>query len=399
MEEILVIVGQRDMAATTTVASDQALLRLARCPRCGYDLRGTTGTWAEQCPLQGTCAECGLQFVWAEVLHPEKFEPQWCVEFAPGLWEALRACVRTFVRSFWPFGFWRALKMSMPIRWRRLVMYTAILCLPLLASYVTIQSVAAIRVRFDLQQSLQEQQRILPQAIAQIQRILATQQVDAQERQMWLMQIRATQVEMMIGYSMNHSYLTATTEAVLTPLRSRSSGTYTGQLGVMPYPAPSDLHSSLFEQRFSYLTSVATRSPAELTIGWLGLGVWLWLLLPPSFVFLPISRRRAKVRWGHIARASAYGFFIPVTAIVGSLLCISIGYALDAFFDPMLRFAHLLSRYFMPAMIVTWWATSMRHYLRMPHSWFVAVVLSGMLFLLYLAALWLLFPDFLLALW
>jgi hypothetical protein len=387
------------MTATAPVTSEQILAGRARCPRCGYDLRGAIGTWTEQCPLHGTCAECGLQFVWAEVLHPEKFEPQWCVEFAPRRGILFRASLATFIRSFWPFGFWRALRMSMPIRWRRLVPYIAILCFPLLASYVTIQSVAAIRVRFDLQETLEEQQRSLPQAIAQIQRYLASQQVDAQRRQMWLMQIRATQVEMMIGYSMSHSYLTATTEAVLTPLRSRSSGTYTGQLGVMPYPAPSDLHSSLFEQRLSYLPSVATRSLVDLNIAWFGLGVWLWLLLPLSFVFLPMSRRRAKVRWGHIARVSAYGFFIPVTAIVGSLLCISIGYAMDAFFDPMLRIAHLLSRYFMPAMIVIWWATSIRHYLRMPHSWFVAVLLSGMLLLLYLAALWFVFPDFLLALW
>ncbi|MFB3106690.1 MAG: hypothetical protein ACE1ZA_17450, partial [Pseudomonadales bacterium] len=96
---------------------------------------------------------------------------------------------------------------------------------------------------------------------------------------------------------------------------------------------------------------------------------------------------------------SAYGFFIPVTAIAGSMLCISIGYALDAVFDPMLRCAHVLSRYFMPAMIIIWWASSIRHYLRIPHSWFVAVLLSGMLLLLYLAALWFAFPDFLLALW
>ena len=399
MDEVPIIVGQGDMTATAPVTSEQNLAGRARCPRCGYDLRGAIGTWADQCPLVGTCTECGLRFVWAEVLHPEKFEPQWCVEFTSGMRRIIQASASTFIRSFWPFGFWRVLKMSMPFRWRRLVMYIVILCLPLLASYVTIQSVAAIRVRFDLQETLEEQQRSLPQAIAQIQRFLASQQVDAQRRQMWLMQIRATQVEMMIGYSMSHSYLAATTEAVLTPLRSRSSGTYTGQLGVMPYPAPSDLHSSLFEQRLSYLPSVARRSLVDLTIAWFGLGVWLWLLLPLSFVFLPVSRRRANVRWGHIARVSAYGFFIPVTAIAGSMLCISIGYALDPLIDLMLRCAHVLSRYFMPAMIIIWWATSIRHYLRMPHSWFVAVLLSGMLFLLYLAALWFIYPDFLLALW
>ncbi len=399
MDEVPVIVGQGDMTATAPVTSEQNLAGQARCPRCGYDLRGAIGTWTEQCPLQGTCAECGLQFSWAEVLHPEKFEPRWCVEFAPGMRRIIQASASTFIRSFWPLGFWRALKMSMPIRWRRLVMYIAILCLSLLASYVTIQSVAAIRVRFDLQETLDEQQRSLPQSIAKMQGMLSSPRVSPQTRQLLLMQIQSMQSAMIIGYSMSHSYLTATTEAVLTPLRSRSSGTYTGQWGVMPYPAPSNLHSSLFEQRFSYLTSVATRSLVDLTIGWFGLGVWLWLLLPLSFVFLPVSRRRAKVRWGHIARVSAYGFFIPVTAIVGSLLCISIGYALDALFDPMFRIAHVLSRYFSPAMIVIWWATSIQHYLRMPHSWFVAVLLSGMLFLLYLAALWFADPDFLLALW
>lgn len=401
MDEVPIMVGQGDMTATAPLTSEQNLAGRARCPRCGYDLRGAIGTWADRCPLQGTCTECGLQFTWAEVLHPEKFEPRWCVEFAPGMRRSVlvRASLATFIRSFWPFGFWRALKMSMPIRWRRLVTYIAILCLPLLASYVTIQSVAAIRVRFDLQETLEEQQRSLPQAIAQMQRYLVSQQVGAQQGQMWLMQIQSMQSAMIIGYSISHSYLTATTEAVLTPLRSSSSGTYTGQWGVMPYPAPSNLHSSLFDQHFSYLTPVATGSLVDLTIVWFGLGVWLWLLLPLSFVFLPVSRRRAKVRWGHIARVSAYGFFIPVTAIAGSLLCISIGYALDALFDPMLRIAHVLSRYFMPAMIIIWWATSVRQYLRIPHSWFVAVLLSGMLFLLYLAVLWFVYPDFLLALW
>ena len=36
----------------------------AKCPRCGYDLRGAIATWTEQCPLHGTCAGCGLQFAW-----------------------------------------------------------------------------------------------------------------------------------------------------------------------------------------------------------------------------------------------------------------------------------------------------------------------------------------------
>ncbi len=369
-----------------------------RCPRCGYDLRGAIGTWTEQCPLHGTCAECGLQFVWAEVLHPEKFEPQWCVEFAPGMRRIIQASASTFIRSFWPFGFWRALKMSMPIRWRRLVMYIAILCLPLLASYVTIQSVAALRVRSNIGQILTITRQGIAQSIIQLQQ--SSYPPDAPwQRQLVLSEIQRLQALMATGDSINHSPIDAVIEAVLTPFNKRSRGTINLQGTVAPYPGPRQLHSRVLQEDVFSVTSLTGRHRIDLTIAWFGLGVWLWLLLPLSFVFLPMSRHRAKVRWGHIARVSAYGCFIPVTAIAGSLLCISIGYALDPLIDPMLLCAHVLSRYFMPAIIIIWWASSIQHYLRIPHSWFVAVLLSGMLFLLYLAALWFAFPDFLLALW
>ena len=75
----------------------------AKCPRCGYDLRGAIETWREQCPLTGRCNECGLDIKWAEVLHPEKFEPLWCVEFARAGNRLSVTCGKTYIRSFWPF--------------------------------------------------------------------------------------------------------------------------------------------------------------------------------------------------------------------------------------------------------------------------------------------------------
>ncbi|MCH7849755.1 MAG: hypothetical protein IIB53_15515 [Planctomycetes bacterium] len=400
MDEVPIIVGQGDMTATAPVTSEQNLAGRARCPRCGYDLRGAIGTWTDQCPLHGTCTECGLQFAWAEVLHPEKFEPRWCIEFAPGMRRGvlLRASLATFIRSFWPFGFWRALKMSMPIRWRRLVMYIAILCLPLLASYVTIQSAAALRVRSNIAQILTTTRQEIAQSIIRLQQSYVPPDAPWQ-RQSVLAEIQRLQAIMAAGDSINHSPLDAVIEAVLTPFSKRSRGIITLQGAVIPYPGPRRLHSRALQEDVFSVNPLTGRPRIDLTIAWFGLGVWMWLLLPLSFVLLPVSRRRAKVRWGHIARVSAYGFFIPVTAIVGSMLCISIGYALDPLIYLMLRCAHVLSRYFMPALIIIWWATSIRHYLRMPHSWFVAVLLSGMLFLLYLAALWFIYPDFLLALW
>lgn len=397
MDEVPVIVGQRDMTATAFVTFEQNLAGRARCPRCGYDLRGAIGTWGEQCPLQGTCTECGLQFAWAEVLHPEKFEPRWCVEFALRRGVLFRASLATFIRSFWPFGFWRTLKMSMPIRWGRLVMYIAILCLPMVGSYVTIQSFAALSVRSKIGQTLTTTRQGIAQSIIQLQQ--SSYPPDASwQRQSVLSEIQKLQAMMAAGDSINHSPTDAVIEAVLTPFSKRSGGTINLQGVVLSYPGPRQLHSRVLQENVLSVSWLTRRHRTDLTIAWFGLGVWLWLLLPLSFVFLPMSRRRAKVRWGHIARVSAYGCFIPVTAIAGSMLCISIGYALAPLIDPMLRCAQVLSRYFVPTLIIIWWASSIRQYLRIPHSWLVAVLLSGMLSLLYLAALWFAFPDFLLAL-
>lgn len=51
------------------------------CPRCGYDLRGTTYTWQDACPLSGVCPDCGHEFDWVNVFrarrHSSLLEHQW----------------------------------------------------------------------------------------------------------------------------------------------------------------------------------------------------------------------------------------------------------------------------------------------------------------------------------
>lgn len=44
---------------------------LPACPACRYDLSGQVATWdaAEQCPLSGTCPECGESFEWWFVIR------------------------------------------------------------------------------------------------------------------------------------------------------------------------------------------------------------------------------------------------------------------------------------------------------------------------------------------
>lgn len=372
----------------------------AKCPRCGYDLRGAIETWKEQCPLLGICTECGLEIKWAEVLHPEKFEPQWCVEFVPSRKLFLQSCGKTLLRSFWPFHFWHALKMSMPIRWRQLVTYIVVLFMPLLIGYVTLQTTAAFRMRYDLEQSMAQQQQSLSQSLAQMQMMMSSQRLTTQQRQQIILQTQNLQQIVNTGYSINHSYLSAVIEMVVSPLGQTSSGTTTsGLIGVWPYTSPIECHPWLFELRLGYLTSVSSKHKLYLIVVWFGLSMWLWFLFPFSFVLLPVSRRRAKVRWSHVLRVTIYGCFIPISAITVSMFAIAIGYAFENTFGSMIQIVQLSSRYFMTTLIIIWWATAIKRYLHILHSWAVACLLSIMLFFMYLGVLWAVFPDFLLALW
>ncbi len=68
------------------------------CPRCSYDL---TGQSEKRSGDDGTCAECGITFLWREVLDPEIATPHWFIESRAGSWRL----PRTLVRSFTPRRF------------------------------------------------------------------------------------------------------------------------------------------------------------------------------------------------------------------------------------------------------------------------------------------------------
>jgi len=74
----------------------------ARCPRCGYDLRGAVATWNDTCPMSGTCTECGLFFEWAELFSAVFAMPPWCVEAAQRRRRLPGQAVATFARSWLP---------------------------------------------------------------------------------------------------------------------------------------------------------------------------------------------------------------------------------------------------------------------------------------------------------
>ena len=88
------------------------------CPRCGYDVSGVVPKWTEKCPLEGTCSECGLVYLWVDIFRPERLHPAWSFEHVKR--KRVRAFFRTVIRAFRPASIWREMSISAPIRLGRL---------------------------------------------------------------------------------------------------------------------------------------------------------------------------------------------------------------------------------------------------------------------------------------
>ena len=95
------------------------------CPLCDYNLRGLT---------EPICPECGYRFDWSELLDPKRRAHAFLFEHHPE-------------RNAWSFGttllaglhaatFWRAIYPTQPSRPRRLLIYAAITCLPLIVMWI-----------------------------------------------------------------------------------------------------------------------------------------------------------------------------------------------------------------------------------------------------------------------
>lgn len=101
-----------------------------KCPRCGYDQSGLIATWKAQCPLDGRCSECGLDFRWTEVINAHMSVLPGFIEHEPRGRLGSRvfvAAVRTFVWTVLPWRFWSRVKLHHPIRKRRWVVWTLVM--------------------------------------------------------------------------------------------------------------------------------------------------------------------------------------------------------------------------------------------------------------------------------
>ena len=279
----------------------------------------------------------------------------------------------------------------MALRWRRLLLYGASLLLALSFGYVAMRAMVAVRVRYQLQQELTDYKRTFQKDAANFQRWMASSKDRLDPAQLWQMnkQLQWMQAQANVPSGVNHSYAAAIAEAVLTPWSSTSSGTITWAGTSDPYPGPRELYTvKLADSGIRWLD----RRETAITRRWVLLAGWLWLLLPLSFVVLPVSRRRAKVRWAHLGRVTGYGSFVFFSLLLASLLLRAIGVMWESGQGGSFAAVHLLWRWVPIPMLMVWWWAATSRYLCLPHGWAVVGLLSVLCALLFLAAVILLVP-------
>lgn len=77
------------------------------CPKCAYDQSGEIATWSTQCPTQGTCPECGIDLIWADIFDPSRVSLDWYTEHASTKRAMLRRTTPTLWKLLIPNHYWR----------------------------------------------------------------------------------------------------------------------------------------------------------------------------------------------------------------------------------------------------------------------------------------------------
>jgi hypothetical protein len=334
---------------------NHAITPAARCPRCGYDQRGILATWIEQCPLEGTCAECGLAIQWAELLSVKLQRPRWCIEYAASPRDWLRRMMANLALVFAPWAMWRSLKMTDPPRIRRLITG------PMLA-FILLTGIGLATMRIN-----KAAERYFSFA------------------QGW-------------GITMNVSFLKVGLQNVFLPWSRTSPGTYT-ETGMQmingtpttvtittAFPAPASMPTLFLISNNKTMGNLWWRSghgsEPRLVIGPLVFTLSMIVLFPLGFLVLPATRKKAKVRWVHVSRVMLYSLgWLAVPALLAIIAMIV--EPTSAMWNNALLFWISVAAYLgTPVFLALFWQAAVKRYLRMPHGTGIAIGVTMMILLL-----------------
>jgi hypothetical protein len=289
------------------------------CPRCGYDLRGMVERWREACPIDGRCGECGLHFAWGELFSQRAYMPDWCVEVAPPRWLPV-AGAATLMMAFAPWKLWSSIRLTFPLKARRLAAYAVGLMAVCYVLFVAANGVA-----------MHEYWRCCFRGAAPMTSTMS----------------RGESVARM----------------VLVPFSNEPLGQVVMAAQTSPFSSPRQL-LGWWDGASSLLLY----------------GVLVVVFGPCVLAAMVSTRWRAGVRVVHVVRIGAYSLSWAV-ALWGIGLAISLAYFHASWFTRPSwwtwadRAATVLV-VAVPVFVFVWWEAAIRLYLRMQQSWMIAAVVT-----------------------
>ncbi len=228
------------------------------CPKCGYDQSGEIATWESQCPVQGTCPECGLSFDWADVFDPSRVFLSWYFEHTSKKLAAARRIPSTLWNLVIPNRFWKKLSVQSPVYPKRLWAWVGIgvFALYCFASILSITLNAYITFRWNQLATDAVSQGLISSAAA------AQYQTDMSKRSYWT------------------------------------------DLGIDQVLMPWKL----------FVSGDDTASQVALVLAGM---ILLWTVV---LVVIPITRRRAKLRMAHVHRAVTLSLLVVIIVFMLTIL-------------------------------------------------------------------------------
>lgn len=346
------------------------------CPRCGYDQSGVVGAAVPSWPLESHCTECGCRISWSEYFRRDFTLPTRWIEHAPRRWLPLALLLTPWIACL-GLPLFARLRMEHPIRWKRLIVGSLALVLLAAAFLSILVTVTALRaVTTSLGNAPPRALTVLP----------ATNRVTGSQM--------LVEQALPVGPVSNREILRALRPIFTDPWADRAMKVESEVV----LPDPSWISQARGAEERGVPLPPLRQSRQRVVVAWVQaspygcwsdavslVGVRLPIVLAAilcsvaSFVFLPIARRRAKVRSAHLARSAFYLAIGTLPLLVVLLIVI------EAFRPPRRwQVRGLLSGDWNDAMILVpiaavltwWWWVAAHRYLRMERPGAVALSVS-----------------------
>ncbi len=110
-----------------------------------------------------------------------------------------------------------------------------------------------------------------------------------------------------------------------------------------------------------------------------------FVLIPAAFAVLPVSRKRAKVRWRHLVRLALYGSVFVVLPIAYAMIGLTRLVSDDLSVWRFERDMGMIAAVIVPIVLLVFWSFAVRNHLRMDHPWATAGAAVAMAYLAALA--------------